>query len=137
MHLMLVGIYIILALKRNTVEFQIDWEMPFWLLQRSFKLIQQIYLSDTTKCVCLLVSSSATPWTVAFQAPLSMGFSRHKHWSGLPFPSPGSLPDPGIKPSSLALQVDSLLSELSGKPQITLCKSALWSDYTALSANQQ
>ena len=76
-------------------------------------------------CICLVVSSFATPWTVAFQDPLSMGFSRQEHWSGLPFPSPGDLPDPGIKPSSPALQVDSLLSEPPGKAQITLCKSAL------------
>ena len=41
----------------------------------------------------------ATPWTVAYQASLSMGFSRQEYWSGLPFPSPGDLPDPGIKPS--------------------------------------
>ena len=48
----------------------------------------------------------ATPWTVAYQAPLSMGFPRQEYWSGLPFPSPGDLPDPGIKPRSLALQAD-------------------------------
>ena len=42
-----------------------------------------------------------TPWTVAHQAPLSMGFSRQEYWSGLPFPSPGDLPDPGIEPVSL------------------------------------
>ena len=47
--------------------------------------------------------------TVASQAPLSMGFSRQEFWSGLPFPSPGDLPDPGIEPWSLALQVNSLL----------------------------
>ena len=47
--------------------------------------------------------SFATPWTAAHQAPLSMGFSRQEQWSGLPFPSPGDLPDPGIKTSSLAL----------------------------------
>ena len=40
----------------------------------------------------------ATPWTVAYQAPLSMGFSRQEYWSGLPFPSPGDLPDPGVEP---------------------------------------
>ena len=51
-------------------------------------------------CVQLFV----TPWTVACQAPLSMGFSRQEYWSGLPFPSPGELPDPGIEPRSLALQ---------------------------------
>ena len=54
----------------------------------------------------------ATPWTVACQAPLSMGFSRQEYWSGLPFPSPGDLPNPGIKPRSPALQSDSLLTKL-------------------------
>ena len=58
----------------------------------------------------------ATPWTVAYQAPLSMGFSRQEYWSGLPFPSPGDLSDPGIKPGSPAFQADSLPSELPGKP---------------------
>ena len=43
-----------------------------------------------------------TPWTVAHQAPLSMGFSRQEYWSGLPFISPGDLPDPGLEPASLA-----------------------------------
>ena len=46
----------------------------------------------------------ATPWTVAYQAPPSMGFFRQEDWSGLLFPSPGDLPDPGIKPRSPALQ---------------------------------
>ena len=55
----------------------------------------------------------ATPWTVAYQAPLSMGFSRQEYWSGLPFPSPGDLPDPGIEPRSSALQADTLLSEFT------------------------
>ena len=70
-------------------------------------------------CVCVIhsvVSDSVTPWTVACQAPLSMGFSRQEYWSGLPFLSPGDLPDPGIKPRSPALQADSLSSEPSGKP---------------------
>ena len=49
-----------------------------------------------------------TPWTVANQTPLSMGFSRQENWSGLPFPAPGDLSDPGIKPGSPALQADSL-----------------------------
>ena len=52
----------------------------------------------------------ATPWTVAYQAPPSMGFSRQECWSGLPFPSPGDLPDPGMEPGSPALQADSLPS---------------------------
>ena len=49
-----------------------------------------------------------TPWTVAYQAPRSMGFSRQEYWSGLPFPSPGDLPNPGIEPGSPALQADDL-----------------------------
>ena len=53
-----------------------------------------------------------TPWTVACRAPLSTGFPRQKYWSGLPFPSPGDLPDPEIEPESPALQADSLLTEL-------------------------
>ena len=57
-----------------------------------------------------------TPWTVAHQAPLSMGLSRQEYWSGLPFPSPGDLPEPGIKPWSPALKADSLLMEPPGKP---------------------
>ena len=64
-----------------------------------------------------MFDSFATPWTIALQAPLSMGFPRQKYWNGLPFPSPGDLPDPGIKPRSLAMQVDSLLSEPLGKPR--------------------
>ena len=56
-----------------------------------------------------------TPWTVACQAPLSMGFSRQECWSGLPFPSPADLPDAGIEPWSPALQADSLPSEPPGK----------------------
>ena len=64
-----------------------------------------------------VVSDSATPWTVSHQAPLSMGFSRQEYWSGLPYPSPGDLPKPGIKPRSPAFQADSLPTELSGKPK--------------------
>ena len=58
----------------------------------------------------------ATPWAVAHQAPLSMGFSRQEYWSGLPFPSPGDLPDPGIEPRSPTLKADTLTSEPPGKP---------------------
>ena len=64
------------------------------------------------------MSDSAIPWTVAHQAPLSVGFSRQEVWSGLPFPSPGDLPDPGIEPGYPALQADSLPTELLGKPQV-------------------
>ena len=58
----------------------------------------------------------ATPWTVAHQAPPSMEFSRQEYWSGLPFPSPGDLPDPGIEPRSPSLQADTLPSEPPGNP---------------------
>ena len=69
----------------------------------------------------------ATPWTVAYQASLSMGFSRQEYWSGLPFPSPGDLPDPGIAPRSPTLEADTLTSEPPGKPksnyksEVSLC----------------
>ena len=74
-------------------------------------------------CVCTQLLSgpdSATSWTVAHQASLSMGFSRQQYWSGLPFPSPGDLPNPGIEPTSPgspALQVDSLPTEPPKKPR--------------------
>ena len=58
----------------------------------------------------------ATPWMVAYQAPLSTGFSRQEYWSGPPFLSPGDLPKPGIEPWSPALQTDALPSEPPGKP---------------------
>ena len=72
-------------------------------------------------CVCAgsvllsCVPFFATPWTVVCQAPLSMGFPGPEYWSGLPFPSPGDLPNPGIKPRSPALQVYTLTSEPPGK----------------------
>ena len=79
---------------------------------------------ETKKLCCCLVASEvkllsrvrlfATPWTVAYQAPLSMGFSRQECWSELPFPSPGDLPEPGIEPGSPALQADALPSEPPG-----------------------
>ena len=57
-----------------------------------------------------------TPWTVAYQVPQSMGFSRQEYWSGLPFPSPGDLPDPVIDTASPTLKADALPSELPEKP---------------------
>ena len=56
----------------------------------------------------------ATPWTVAYQASPSMGFSRQEYWSGVPLPSPGDLPDPGIEPGSPPLEADALTSEPPG-----------------------
>ena len=72
------------------------------------------------------MSDSVTLWTVAHQVPPSMGFSRQEYWSGSPFPSPGDLPDPGIKPKSPALQADALTSEPPGKPDI----KKGWQEYT-------
>ena len=60
------------------------------------------------------MSNSETPWIIAYQAPLSMGFPRQEYWSGLPFPSPGDLPGPGIEPRSPTLQTDALPSEPPG-----------------------
>ena len=65
----------------------------------------------TKSCPTLVI-----PWTVAHQAPLPMGFSRQEYWSGLPFPSPGDLPSPGIESGFPALQAVSLLTELPGNP---------------------
>ena len=69
--------------------------------------LESIFAVQLLSCVWRFV----TPWTIAHQAPLSMGFPRQEHWSRLTFPSPGDLPDPGIKPKSPALQADSLLCE--------------------------
>ena len=67
-----------------------------------------------------------TPWTVAHQASPSMEVSRQEYWSGLPFPSPGDLPDPGIEPGSPALQADALPSEPPGKPSKCRFLTCLW-----------
>ena len=74
-----------------------------WLQPKAFKCVS-----------CSIMSDSVTPWTVAHQTPLSMGFPRQEYWSQLPFPSPGDLPDPRIEPGSPALQAVSLPSEPPG-----------------------
>ena len=81
--------------------------IPSWLVKVKVKLLSR-------------VQPFATPWTVAYQAPPSMGFSRQECWSGLPFPSPGDLPNPGIEPGSPALQADALPSEPPGT-SILMC----------------
>ena len=81
--------------------------------------------------VCLvpsLVQPFATPWTVACQDSLFMELSRQEYWSMLPFSSPGDLLDPGIKPAFLALQSDSLPTELQGKPTRLLGEISITSD---------
>ena len=84
-----------------------------WHSLSKLVLLEFIHETETVKLKSLSrVQLFATPWTkVAHQAPPSMGFSRQKYWSGLPFPSPGDLPDPGIKPGSPELQADTLTSE--------------------------
>ena len=80
-----------------------------------------------------MLDSLATPWTVDHKAPLSMEFSRQEDWSGLPFPSPGDLPNPGIDPRSPALQVDSLLSKppLSSLIQLNYIRN-MWGVFLVL-----
>ena len=70
--------------------------------------------------VTKLCPTLATPWTVACQAPLSMGFSWQEYWSGLSFPSPGDLLDPGIKLTSSALSGGFLTAEPAGKPKVSI-----------------
>ena len=101
--------YIIITWKNGSVNYAF---FPFSLsLSFTHSLPIKPHESEITR-VWLFV----TPWTVAHQAPQSTGFSRQEYWSGLPFPSPGDLPNPGIEPGSSALQADALLSEPPGKP---------------------
>ena len=74
------------------------------------------YSGDGGSLVNKLCLTLETPWAVARQAPLTMEFSRQEYWSGLPFPSPGDLPKPGVKPTSPALQADSLTQNHQGSP---------------------
>ena len=82
------------------------------------KSLEIVTVAMKLKDACSLEGSHdhlfVTPWTIVHQAPPSMGFSRQEYWSGLPFPSPGDLPNPGIKPRSPTLQADALTSELPG-----------------------
>ena len=84
-------------------------------------LLTNYYLGGCGGLVTKSYSALATPWTVACQAPLSMGFSRQEYTSGLPFPSPEDLPDPGIEPASPMLPALSgrfFTTEPPGKPQL-------------------
>ena len=83
---------------------------------------QSIPYSDAVKLLSR-VRLFATPWTIAYQAPPFMGFSKQEYCSGLPFPSPGDRPNPEIEPWSPALQADALLSEPPGKHPIPLSNS--------------
>ena len=84
-------------------------------------VLQEVPRVETEVKLCVLSRSvvsgcSATPWTVAHQAPLSMGFSQQEYWSGLPCPPPGGLPNAGIQPVPPALQADSLPLSQLGSP---------------------
>ena len=105
-------------------------EGDFWILHVFLWVI--FYKANTCVCVCKwvcacsLMSDSAAPWTIAYQAPLSMGFSRQEYWSGLPWPPSGDFPNPGIESKSLCLlhwQGDTLPTELSPSPCISLANS--------------
>ena len=93
-----------------------------WLFLVAMLGIRKTGESSRPGSVCVWAQSLShvrlfvTSWTVAHQVPLSMGFSRQEYWSGLPLPSPGYLPDPGIEPKSPALQADYLLLESLEKP---------------------
>ena len=86
-----------------------EWVLKWPCIARV--LVKKVKVLVSESCLTLL-----TPQAAVHQAPLSMGFSRKEYWSGLPFPSPGDLPDPGMEPKSLALQADSFMSEPPGKP---------------------
>ena len=93
----------------------------FWVAVCQDKFVHVCMLS------CSVVWLFVIPQTVAHQPPLSIGFSRQEYWTGLPFPSPGDLPDPGIERRS-ALQADSLPTELQGKP-LSLFYFIFWNLY--------
>ena len=117
-----------------------------WFLCRWFQIMQQRCASvnmqgvwfprflappssreeEVKKWTHSVMSDSVTPWTVAHQAPPSMEFSRQAYWSGLPFPSPGDLPDPGTETRSPTLQADTLPSEPPGKPVQSLSRVQLF-----------
>ena len=93
--------------------------LTFWVGARSPKKLERYHSLHA----CAVMSDSVTPWTVALQAPPSMGFSRQEYWGRLSFPSPGDLPDPGIKPAfpaTPALAGGFFTTEPPGKP-ISLC----------------
>ena len=104
-------------LSKSLIQFSIDgWScVPSLLfgLRPNYGMVKERKVKSLSP-----VQLFMTPWTVAYQAPLSMEFSRQEYWSGLPFPSPGDLPDPGIKPRTPTLQADTLPSEPPGKPMV-------------------
>ena len=106
----LVKIFIVFSCLKDSYRFLTGLLSSFW---------QFLMKSEGKVSVVQMSSDSATAWTVARQVLLSMGFSSQEYWSGLPCPSPGALPNPGIGPRSPALQADSSPSEPPGKPLST------------------
>ena len=113
------------VIQRKELPFQLHFcvtpcnKIPLFLVVGSFIWLKNKYTYIGTiqreKWSSSVVSNSATPWAVACNVPLSMGFTRQECWSRLPFPSPEDLPNPGTEPRSPALQADSLLDEPGGK----------------------
>ena len=100
----------IYLLKPQKVKVPNKWKEQFlWFSNKKVKLFSRVQLF-------------ATLWIVTHQAPLSVGFSRQEYWSGLPFPSPGDLSNPGIEPRSPTLQADALTSEPPGKSTVTVTR---------------
>ena len=93
------------------------------LNKRQYQFINKVNTGGGGGLVAKSCLTLASPWTVGPQAPLSMGFPRQEHWSGLPPPSAGDLPNPGIKPTSPALKADSLLLSHQGSPNKFRSKS--------------
>ena len=115
--------YIRFAIRHDMIAFTLHLLLTLNICKSTFRHVLNNYIKNPQNIVCVscsVVSNSMPPWTVACKAPLSMGFPRQEYWSGLPFPSPGDLPNPGIKPRSPALQADSIPSELLGKSDQTV-----------------
>ena len=108
---------IMLKIFQARLQHYMNWELPD--VQAGFRKGEEPDVKLPTSIEVKLLSHVrlfATPWTVVHQAPPSIGFFRQEYWSRLPFPSPGDVPDPGIKPGSPALRADALTSEPPGKP---------------------
>ena len=93
-----------------------SWRNASWFQAATQPLRVALPRGCLVCCCCLVAKSCLTPWTMAHQAPVSMAFSRQEYWSGLPFPSPGALPDPGAEPASSALAGRFFTVQPPGKP---------------------
>ena len=111
------------ALCSNFTDKLVKYIFPHEIFRYTLSIIyiRHTYESELMKVKVkslIRVRLFVTPWTIAHEAPPSMEFSRQAYWSRLPFPSPGDLPDPGIKPLSPTLRTDALPSEPPGNPSI-------------------